>query len=370
MKSGFTATTAAVGVIATLTLTACGTTPSAPAAFGLTVESMSAGDFALTWSGAEKATVFASTSAADPSSTGEEVADVDGRSAEVTDLDPVLRWYFEARNGDNGGTVASTRQFTLQGAHNVRDIGGYRTADGQSIAWGKVFRGDTLTDLTADDLRAVEGANVGTVVDFRSADEIARSGADKLPAGVELVNTPLLDENTQALSEAIQSAMTTGDGAAMEATLGGGKAMRIADESFVNQLGKPDTMAGYGETLRLIADSGKAVIYHCTAGKDRTGMMTALLLGLLGVPDETIVEDFVASNTYNREHNDKTYAFLAGKGVDIELIRPLMEQSAGMIQPVLDAVHNEYGGWDEFAKTVLGLDTATLTKLRDSMLTV
>lgn len=370
MKSGFTATTAAFGLAAALTLTACDTTPSASAPTGLTVESTSAGDFDLTWNGAGKATIFASTSAADPSATGDEVADIDGRSAEITDLDPVMRWYFEARNGDDDGTVASTRQFALQGAHNVRDIGGYRTADGRSVAWGRVFRGDSLADLTADDRRAVEGANVGTVVDFRGEDEIAKSGADQVPAGGELVSIPLLDDNTQALSEAIQSAMTTGDGAAMEATLGGGKAMRIADESFVNQLGKPGTMAGYAETLRLIAGSDKAVIYHCTAGKDRTGMMTALLLGLLGVPDETIVADFVLSNTYNREHNDKTYAFLSGKGVDIELIRPLMEQSAGMIQPVLDAVHNKYGSWDEFAKTVLGLDTGTLTKLRDSLLTV
>lgn len=135
------------------------------------------------------------------------------------------------------------------------------------------------------------------------------------------------------------------------------------------QLDQPETMAGYADTMRLIADSDGALVYHCTAGKDRTGMMTALLLGLLGVPDDTIVDDFVLSNEFNREHNEETYAFLASKGVDIDLIRPLTEQSASKIQPVLDAVNNEYGGWDGFATTVLGLDGDTVTKLRDTLLT-
>ncbi|WP_305092398.1 tyrosine-protein phosphatase [Prescottella sp. R16] len=264
---------------------------------------------------------------------------------------------------------APTRQFTLQGAHNVRDLGGYATTDGRSTVWGRVFRAGSLSALTADDVRALEGAGVGTVVDFRGADEIAKAGPDMLPAGVARVDIPLLDESTQLLSEAIQSAMATGNGTAMEKMLGNGRAQRIGYESFVDQLGKPETMAGYAETLRLIANSDDALVFHCTAGKDRTGMMAALLLGLLGVPDETIVDDFVLSNEYNRERNDKTYAFLSGKGVDVELVRPLTEQSPGKIRPVLEAVHDRYGGWDEFAATVLGLDPATPARLRDTLLT-
>lgn len=309
MKLGFAIATVSFGVITALTLTACGSAAT-------------------------------DTTGASPSSEAESVVE----------------------------PVASTRHFALEGADNVRDIGGYTTSDGETVAWGRVFRADSLDSLTPDDQRAVEDANVGTVVDFRGEDEIAKSGADQVPESVDVVNIPLLDESTQALSEAIQSAMTTGDPAVMQEMLGDGKAERIGDEGFVVQLDQPETMAGYADTMRLIADSDGALVYHCTAGKDRTGMMTALLLGLLGVPDETIVDDFVLSNEFNREHNEQTYAFLASKGVDIELIRPLTEQSASKIQPVLDAVHNEYGGWDEFATTVLGLDADTVTGLRDTLL--
>ncbi len=310
MKTGFTIATASFGVITALTLTACGS-------------------------------AVTETTGASPTSATESVAE----------------------------PAASTRHFALEGAHNVRDIGGYSTADGKTVAWGRVFRADSLDSLTPDDQRAVADANVGTVVDFRGADEIAKSGVDQVPESIDVVNIPLLDESTQALSEAIQTAMTTGDPAVMQEMLGDGKAERIGDEGFVVQLDQPETMAGYADTMRLIADSDGALVYHCTAGKDRTGMMTALLLGLLGVPDDTIVDDFVLSNEFNREHNEETYAFLASKGVDIDLIRPLTEQSASKIQPVLDAVNNEYGGWDGFATTVLGLDGDTVTKLRDTLLT-
>ncbi|WP_182348572.1 tyrosine-protein phosphatase [Tomitella gaofuii] len=86
------------------------------------------------------------------------------------------------------------------------------------------------------------------------------------------------------------------------------------------------------------------------------------------MPDEAIIDDFVASNTYNREHNEKTYKYLESKGVNISLVEPLMEQRPSQIKPVLDAVHNTYGGWDTFAHDVLGLDSQTLALLRDKML--
>lgn len=92
-------------------------------------------------------------------------------------------------------------------------------------------------------------------------------------------------------------------------------------------------------------------------------MMSAILLGVLGVDDDTIVDDFVASKTYNHQHNEKIYAYLKSKGVDVGLIEPLMEQRPSEIKPVVAAVHDDYGGWDEFAHNQLGLDDAALSKL-------
>ncbi|WP_182358553.1 tyrosine-protein phosphatase [Tomitella gaofuii] len=363
-----------MGLASMLALTACGSSStdtddasSSGQVSHLSVDRGDAGAYTLSWDGAGEATVFASTSVTDPSENGREVATGDG-AATVDGLDPIDRWYFEASTGDGTGDIASTRQFFLQGAHNVRDMGGFTTKDGHTTAWGKVFRADSLTELTDEDDAALAAADVATVVDYRGKSEIAKNGQDQLPASTKYVNLPVLDKNTEALSNAIQKALKTGNQQVMQDMLGDGKARQIGDEGFVDQLNSPKAMAAYGKTLELIANSDGALMYHCTSGKDRTGMMSALLLGILGVSDEAIIDDFVASNTYNREHNEKTYKYLEGKGVDISLVKPLMEQRPSQIKPVLDAVHNTYGGWDKFAHDVLGLDSQTLTQLRDKML--
>lgn len=265
-------------------------------------------------------------------------------------------------------TGDSARQIVLEGAINVRELGGYATQDGRSVAWGKAFRAGDLSGLTPADVEKLQAAGIATVVDFRGADEIAKDGSAPVPETIELVNIPVLDETTQALAEALTGVLRGGDPAVVEEMLGDGESQRIKDESFVAQLDQPATMAAYARTLELIAERPGALVFHCTAGKDRTGMMSAILLGLLGVPDHTIVDDFVLSNEYLAEHYAGTYAFLESKGVDVELIRPLTEQSPSNIQPVLDAVHNQYGGWDAFATDVMGLDADTLDALRVKLL--
>ena len=354
-----------------LVLGACSKAESAKTPTNLDVTSASAGHYSLVWEhgGSEKVRVFAATDPKNPAAEGKEIGTVDGFSTEVDGLDPLSRWYFEVIDEDGTSTIASTRHVTLQGAANVRDVGGYETADGRSVKWGLVFRGDRLSDLTADDQQTIENAGIRTVVDFRGDSEIAKDGADKVPANVKVVNTAVLDAGTQALATAITSALKSGDPAIVEQVLGGGEAVRISDTGAVDQLSKPDGMTGYSQALRTIADSESAVAYLCTAGKDRTGLMTALLLGILGVPDKTIVDDFVLSNTYNKAKNEQTYTFLSSKGIDVDLLKPLMEQRPSQIQPVLDKIRDQFGGWEKFSQDVLKLDADTIAKLRSKLLT-
>lgn len=266
------------------------------------------------------------------------------------------------------GTTEHTRHVELEGANNVRDLGGYATEDGRTVAWGEVYRADDLSGLTPADVETLEAAGLETIVDFRGDDEIEEDGSAPVPDSIDVVHLPVLDETTQTLAEALVGVMRGGDPAVVEEMLGDGEAQRIKDESFVAQLDQPEAMAGYGQTLELIADTPGALSYHCTAGKDRTGMMSALLLGILGVSDEVIIEDFELSNEYLEDHYAQTYAFLEEQGVDVELIRPLTEQHASNIQPVLDAVQDEYGGWDAFAIEAMGVDQETLDELREKLL--
>lgn len=275
-----------------------------------------------------------------------------------------------ADSGDSAdkGTTEHTRHVQLEGASNVRDLGGYATEDGRTVAWGKVYRADDLSGLTPADVEKLETAGLETIVDFRGEDEIEEDGSAPVPESIDVVHLPVLDETTQTLAEALTGVMRGGDPAVVEEMLGDGEAQRIKDQSFVAQLDQPEAMAGYGQTLELIADNPGALSYHCTAGKDRTGMMSALLLGILGVSDEVIIEDFELSNEYLADHYAQTYALLEEQGVDVELIRPLTEQHASNIQPVLDAVHDEYGGWYAFATEGMGVDQETLDELREKLL--
>ena len=368
MKPSAVVTLTGAAMITSLILGGCSAPADADRMENLAVVADGPGRYSLTWDDADDTTIYAATSAENPAEDGEEVARDAAGSAEVDGLDPGLRWYFEVQNADGSGTVAATRHVALEGTNNVRDMGGYTTEDGRTVRWGKAFRADDLSDLTPEAADKLEAADMRTVVDFRGADEVAADGSAPVSPGTEVVHVPVLDEATQTLAEALTEVMRGGDPAVVEEMLGGGESQRIKDESFVAQLEQPEAMSGYAETLQVLADSPGAVMYHCTAGKDRTGMMSAFLLGILGVPDETIVEDFVLSNQYLEDHYAQTYALLDSRGVDVDLIRPLTEQSASNIQPVLDAVNDEHGGWDAFATDVLGLDPDTVDELRDSFL--
>ncbi|WP_182358455.1 tyrosine-protein phosphatase [Tomitella gaofuii] len=260
------------------------------------------------------------------------------------------------------------RQLVLEGAHNVRDLGGFAARDGRTTVGGRLFRGDGLSALTERDVRTLADAGITTVVDFRGVGEAAATGPDRLPPGTRLVRAPVLDDATQALAAAVVSAFDSGDRAALERMMGVGKAGAIAERGLVRQMDSRAAMDGYARTIGETAAARNALLFHCTGGKDRTGMMAAVALGLLGVPDDAIIADYLASNEYNREKNEALYARLGALGIDPGLLRPLTEQHPEEMRAVLDAVRTRFGGWDAFAADWLRLGVATVTAFRARLL--
>ena len=264
--------------------------------------------------------------------------------------------------------TAGTRHVALLGASNVRDISGYETTDGRRVSWGKVYRGDSLSSLTDEDVNKFSTLGIRTVVDFRSDAELNQDGPDRLPADAENIRMPMLDDSTRTISDAFTAAFSAGDPSLLEPLLGDGKAQEISEHAFEKMLDDPVSMTAVGDTIRLIADDeDRSVLYHCTGGKDRTGVATAIWLGVLGVPDETIVDDFVLSNDFIRAKNDARYERLTEHGFDLALVTPFIEQRPVQILLMLDRVQKDFAGWDEFANTVLRLDSATMGKLRDHL---
>ena len=161
----------------------------------------------------------------------------------------------------------------LSGAFNFRDLGGLATRDGRVTQRGRLYRSDTLQALTPDDVvRLTVELGVEAIIDLRLASEVAGEGRGPLAsfAGVRHINTPLQMASADKLpAEDVLNALYLG-------SLQPGSMLPRAVEHLANLAGRP-------------------TVFHCAAGKDRTGLLAALVLRLLGADDETIVADYMAS---------------------------------------------------------------------------
>ncbi len=182
----------------------------------------------------------------------------------------------------------------LEGTHNFRDLGGLPLADGGTLRHGVLYRSDGLQSLTATGLEALAASPIGVVVDFRTPTERA-AAPDLLPSSrpFRVVELSILEG---AMSSMAQDLMTAG-GADPTLVARAMAALPTLGELYVGML--QHGASSFAEVARLVAastdDEPTAVLVHCTAGKDRTGVATALLLDAAGVDRPAIVADYTAS---------------------------------------------------------------------------
>lgn len=260
------------------------------------------------------------------------------------------------------------RQIPLQGAVNVRDLGGYRTYDGERVRYGRVFRADALAKLTDADVGTLAKLGLKKVVDFRVPAEVKYDGADRLPAGLTATSRAV---NDNGLFTMLMTVIGSKDPVKQEEMLGNGKAdafMRDVYRTFVTD---GTNRAQFAATLRDIARGGDAapLLYHCTSGKDRTGWTSYLLLRAIGVPERTAVGDYLASNTYRAAYDAKVREGLKQSGMmqNPDLLIPLQEVRTGYLEASLDEVKKQYGSFDGYLRKGLGLDARTILALRERM---
>lgn len=174
------------------------------------------------------------------------------------------------------------RRLQIKGTHNVRDIGGYRTEDGRSVVWKMVLRGDAIHNVDDEGREIFQSLKLSTSLDLREEDERIEA-PDNLSEHVRLVSIPIFTHNTVK-----KTAVTDR------------RALSSLDEVY--QYVVAERGAAVVAVLRKLAqpDSLPAIV-HCTAGKDRTGIVIALLLASLGVPDDTIAADFAATSLFLTE---------------------------------------------------------------------
>ncbi|MFI8516432.1 tyrosine-protein phosphatase [Streptomyces sp. NPDC085481] len=264
-------------------------------------------------------------------------------------------------------TANAIRQIPLQGAVNVRDLGGYLTYDGARFRHGLVYRGDHLGKLTDADVATIGGLGLGRVIDFRIPLEVQYDGADRLPAGVAGVSRSLTDNG---LFGQLLAAIGSRDPVRQEQMLGGGRAAAFMTEVYRTFVTSAANRERLGATLRELAQPGAApVLYHCTSGKDRTGWTSWLILNLVGVPERTATEDYLASNTFRAAYDARVREGLKQGGLmqNPDLIIPLQEVRQAYLDAALTEVRNAYGTLYRYATTGLGLDIGVLAGLRNRL---
>lgn len=253
--------------------------------------------------------------------------------------------------------VITARPVALDGVCNVRDLGGYRVRDG-IIRPGRLLRGADLSGLTDSGQQQLTQLSVDRVIDLRTDSEVA-GAPDKYPAGVQLVRLDVLKAVMQGHSA---------DPKEMVARLGQQDPTQILLEvyrAFVTDAACLEAWRGFFNTL-LESDDG-AVYFHCTAGKDRTGFAAALTLLALGASTELVIADYLLSNRFREQENQRLLAKFMAFAPDKrpEEILTLLQVQEAWLQNSLNAMDDRYGSADAFLRDALGIGAVERRRLNE-----
>jgi protein-tyrosine phosphatase len=265
--------------------------------------------------------------------------------------------------------VERSRRVELEGQSNFRDLGGYRTADGRVVKWGQVYRSGELHKLSGEDVAVLAGLGIRTAASFLTDEEVTTRGSDRLPADTRELPLPIASGNAEELTRVVNEARKTGDFSKLPPDA----------NPNIHRLLVHEGREEYSTLIRDIMDpANRPMVFHCSHGVHRTGTAAAILLAALGVPRETIREDYLLSNTYRSEEVEyrlgalrKAAAATLGvpeQEVDMTNIRAFYILEAAYIDAAFDEIEREYGSVDNYLSEGLGLTHDDVQRLRDELL--
>ena len=252
------------------------------------------------------------------------------------------------------------RILTLDGPLNFRDIGGYKNKQGKQVKWNKIYRSDGLSSLSYNDQIKLEKRKITIDCDLRSSYEKS-SAPDRLWTGVKYVDTPLYSNDIN-------------DGKASNKFFRFWHHLPDMSDNFIGSIYQKAILSEHSQKefakifkQLLILPEDQALVYHCSAGKDRTGMTTALILMALNVDDDTISRDYLLTNSL--------YSFALAKNFpdndEISKMVAKMNTTKGegvAIRGITETIRAAWGSFDRFFKKELGFTQNDLDKFRQMYL--
>lgn len=254
------------------------------------------------------------------------------------------------------------RALPLEKGVNFRDLGGYVTKDGRRLKTNKVIRSASLGNLSTKDLEFLEDYGLRYDIDFRSAEE-TKAAPDRLPDETKYFFAPVFpeDETKSSQKDRRKETFFTDPQAGFDNMVQAYQHIVLADSA-------KKAYRQFFDVLLANEKEGQSVLFHCSAGKDRTGMGAVYLLSLLGMSDELILNDYLASNHFlapwHKEQLKKHQ--LAGETTQIFLdnMRALGSVDPLYLQTALDIMQREYGSLGDYLRHELQVTPTQVKQLQ------
>lgn len=244
---------------------------------------------------------------------------------------------------------------------NFRDLGGHTTANGTSVISGRIFRSGQLTGMSADAVGRFEGLGIRFIYDFRTAAERERCPDAPIP-GVQNVWLDVLSDESGSLAAMMQLLLQEPRKLSQELTPE--KLRALYQSVYENLVTLPSARKAYGAFFSsLLQDLGTARVFHCTAGKDRTGWAAAMLLRLLGVSEEDVLADYLASNEQLLQAYASTIEAFVAAGGDRAVVENLLLVRPEYLEAGLAELMRTYDGISDYFSRGLGISPEEQSRL-------
>ena len=258
---------------------------------------------------------------------------------------------------DNTFQNENYRLLPMDGAHNTRELGGYKTTDGKSVKWGMLYRSDKLSDISDTDQAYLQDLGIKKIIDFRSKEE-KEEDPDIIPKGIDYIEMPIsVDGAMRSKIEAVLKGETNKDV----------KSFLIdANKEFVSNYNDV-----YEDFLRNLIDDDGPALFHCTAGKDRAGFAAAITLIALGVSKEDVINDYMKTNQFTKERIEEIIEqieLMTLYQTDAEILRPLLGVEREYIETAFQTAEEKYGSLENFIRDGLNISDKDIQKLRNKFI--
>lgn len=263
-------------------------------------------------------------------------------------------------------TDAPGQSIALPTLPNLRELGGWQTADGRRVRPGLLFRSTDLSRLSDADVAGVDKLGITTIFDLRTAAEREAAPDRRIDGAVEVPLDVLAGASMSI--PANMGAILADPSTVARATeaLGGGKAIHLVAGTYREIITLPSALHAFSQFFDgLLGAHQVPALFHCTTGKDRTGWAAASLLTLLGVPQDAVYREYLLTNSQLVPALKPVFDGFAAAGGDPELLKPVLGVESVYLDTAFDEVRSRFGGIEAYFADGLGIDANGQQRLRE-----